>query len=114
MPNEITQCYLSTCFLGFVSYSLRNKINYEICKQQLISNRHLSNLTEIKIYGRLKKPSEDASKLCIQMEKNFSDLHKPNFIPRTVSKHRTQLLPCKLCTILYLSKDMVANPHPRT
>ena len=35
------------------------------------------------------------------------------FIPRTVSKHKRQLLPCKVCAILYLSKERVANPHPR-
>ena len=35
------------------------------------------------------------------------------FIPRTVSKHKIQPLPCKVCAILYLSKDRVAHPHPR-
>ena len=35
------------------------------------------------------------------------------FIPRTVSKYKRQLLPCKVCAISYLSKEKVANPHPR-
>ena len=35
------------------------------------------------------------------------------FIPRTVSKHKRQLLPSKVCAILHLLKDGVANPHPR-
>ena len=35
------------------------------------------------------------------------------FIPRTVLKHKIQLLPCKVCAISYLSKETVANPHPR-
>ena len=35
------------------------------------------------------------------------------FIPRTVLKHKIQLLPCKVCAISYLSKERVANPHPR-
>ena len=35
------------------------------------------------------------------------------FIPRTVSKHKIQLLLWKVFTILYVSKDRVANPHPR-
>ena len=35
------------------------------------------------------------------------------FVPRTVSKDNIQLLPCKVCAILYLSKERVANPHPR-
>ena len=34
------------------------------------------------------------------------------FIPRTVSKHKIQLLPSKVCAIWYLSKERVANPHP--
>ena len=34
-------------------------------------------------------------------------------IPRTVLKHKIQLLPCKVCAISYLSKERVANPHPR-
>ena len=34
------------------------------------------------------------------------------FIPRTVSKHKIQLLPSKVCAILYLLKEKVANPHP--
>ena len=34
------------------------------------------------------------------------------FIPRTVLKHKVQLLPTKVCAILYLLKDKVANPHP--
>ena len=34
------------------------------------------------------------------------------FIPRTVSKHKVQLLPSKVCAILYLLKERVANPHP--
>ena len=33
------------------------------------------------------------------------------FIPWTVSKHKIQLLPCKVCAILYLSKERVANPQ---
>ena len=36
------------------------------------------------------------------------------FIPKTVSKHKVQLLPSKVCAILYLSKERVANPHHRT
>ena len=35
------------------------------------------------------------------------------FIPRTLSKHKIQLLPSKVCAFLYLSKDRVANPHPK-
>ena len=35
------------------------------------------------------------------------------FIPRTVSKHKIQLLPIQVCAILYLSKDRVAIPHTR-
>ena len=35
------------------------------------------------------------------------------FIPITVLKHKIQLLPCKVCAFLYLSKDRVANPYPR-
>ena len=35
------------------------------------------------------------------------------FVPRTVSKHKIQLLPYKVCAILYQSKDRVANPHRR-
>ena len=34
------------------------------------------------------------------------------FIPRTVSKHKVQLLPSKVCTILHLLKEEVAYPHP--
>ena len=34
------------------------------------------------------------------------------FTPRTVSKHKIQLLPSKVCAILYLSNDRVADPHP--
>ena len=34
------------------------------------------------------------------------------FIPRTVSKHKIQLLPCKVFAILFLSKDRVANLIP--
>ena len=34
------------------------------------------------------------------------------FIPRTVSKHKIQLLPSKVCAILHLLKGWVANPHP--
>ena len=34
------------------------------------------------------------------------------FIPRTVSKHKIQLLPSKVCAIWYLFKERVANPHP--
>ena len=33
------------------------------------------------------------------------------FIPRTVSKHKIQLLPSKVCAFLHLLKG-VANPHP--
>ena len=33
-------------------------------------------------------------------------------IPKTVSKHKIQLLPCKFCAFLYLSKERVANPPP--
>ena len=35
------------------------------------------------------------------------------FIPRTVSKHKIQLLPSKVCPFLYLLKERVANPHPQ-
>ena len=34
------------------------------------------------------------------------------FIPRTVSKHKVQLLPSKVCAILHLLNKEVANPHP--
>ena len=34
------------------------------------------------------------------------------FIPITVSKHKIQLHPSKVCAILYLLKERVANPHP--
>ena len=34
------------------------------------------------------------------------------FIPRTVSKHKIQLLPSKVCAIWYLFKERVAKPHP--
>ena len=34
------------------------------------------------------------------------------FIPRTVSKHKIQLFPSEVCSILYLLKEKVANPHP--
>ena len=34
------------------------------------------------------------------------------FIPRTVSKHKIQLLSSKLRAILYLSKYRIANPRP--
>ena len=34
------------------------------------------------------------------------------FIPRTVSKHKIQLLPSKVCAILYILKERVANPNP--
>ena len=34
------------------------------------------------------------------------------FIPRTVSKHKVQLLPSKVCAILHLLKKGVANPPP--
>ena len=34
------------------------------------------------------------------------------FIPRTVLKHKIQLLPNKVCAILQLIKEKVANPHP--
>ena len=33
------------------------------------------------------------------------------FISRTVSKYKVQLLPSKVCAILYLLKEGVANPH---
>ena len=33
------------------------------------------------------------------------------FIPRTVSKHKIQLFPSEVCSILYLLKEKVANPH---
>ena len=35
------------------------------------------------------------------------------FIPRTVSKHKIQLLPSKVCAILYLLNEWVANPPPQ-
>ena len=34
------------------------------------------------------------------------------FIPRTFSKHKVQLLPSKVCAILHLFKEGVANPQP--
>ena len=34
------------------------------------------------------------------------------FIPRTVSKHKVQLLPSKVCAIWYLLNKGVANPNP--
>ena len=34
------------------------------------------------------------------------------FIPRTVSKHKVQFLPSKVCAILHLLKEEVANPTP--
>ena len=34
------------------------------------------------------------------------------FIPRTVSKHKIQLLPSKVCAIWYLFKKRVVKPHP--
>ena len=34
------------------------------------------------------------------------------FIPRTVSKHKIQLLPSKVCAFLYVLKKRVVNPHP--
>ena len=36
------------------------------------------------------------------------------FIPRTVAKHKLQLLPKKLCAILHLLKDRVILFIPRT
>ena len=33
------------------------------------------------------------------------------FIQRIVSKDKIQLLPSKVCAILYLSKDKAANPY---
>ena len=33
-------------------------------------------------------------------------------ILKTVSKYEIQLLPSKVCAILYLFKERVANPHP--
>ena len=35
------------------------------------------------------------------------------FIPRTVLKHKVQLLLSKVFAVLYLLKDRVANPYPR-
>ena len=34
------------------------------------------------------------------------------FIPRTVSKHKIQLFPSKVCATLYLSKKRVAHSIP--
>ena len=33
------------------------------------------------------------------------------FVPKTVSKHKIQLVPSKVRAILYLLKERVANPH---
>ena len=102
-----------------MSFILKHKIQIlpnKVCAFLYLLNKRVANLHPIK------KNFQNI----IKLKKNFGNflifwggdgdgegVGVIFFIPKTVSKHKIQLLPSKVCAFLYQSKERIANPHPR-
>ena len=81
---------------------------FERLDQKLLKGGYVPLLKHFNIIIRYKTSKNTQVQIFIKIGQAWVIL----FTSRTVSKHKVQLLTSKVCAILYLLKEEVANPHP--